>query len=209
MAPYLLLQSSEIQIAARRIDRFRLHFAHIRPFHHRWLSSNSPSSTRGPSTTCTAPIWGQCPFFFYFWFVPACTHVSDPLRHRPAGSPLTECYWSVRCRPGRKSGSGIHSQLKSYGWNEKWKEKRERELSLFTNLDIKKKLENILVVDQLPRKWSNSVSNAEAGSKLARAFFFLSLFFHRQVGHLTVLSYQRINDQAVSGDWWLRCKRIC
>ena len=103
------------------------------------------------------------------------------------------------CGAGRGAAAGsipnsrVTDEMKS-------ERKRERELSLFTNLDIKKKLENILVVDQLPRKWSNSVSNAEAGSKLARAFFFLSLFFHRQVGHLTVLSYQRINDQAVSGD---------
>ena len=75
------------------------------------------------------------------------------------------------CGAGRGAAAGsipnsrVTDEMKS-------ERKRERELSLFTNLDIKKKLENILVVDQLPRKWSNSVSNAEAGSKLARAFFF-------------------------------------
>ena len=140
------------------------------------------------------------PVSFFFLFIMVCTGVYTCQRPSPS-SPRWILLPSVidPCGAGRVERAAAGSIPNSRVTDEmKSERKRERELSLFTNLDIKKKLENILVVDQLPRKWSNSVSNAEAGSKL-RAFFF-SLFFHRQVGHLTVLSYQRINDQAVSGD---------
>ena len=145
-------------------------------------------------------LFGASVLFFFIFGLYRRVHMSATLS---VIAPLDLLLPSVidPCGAGRVERAAAGSIPNSRVTDEmKSERKRERELSLFTNLDIKKKLENILVVDQLPRKWSNSVSNAEAGSKLARAFFFLSLFFHRQVGHLTVLSYQRINDQAVSGD---------